>query len=100
MLVKLTLLRSSIMEFDFLLLFLQRKAISGPGFAIFFFVSAIMMAHQTYQGFREGYAYNGVISRVYKKNAPTKFKIWLSFQISFVVLLTFFALNAIFIWFE
>lgn len=61
---------------------------TGPVFGVFCAGAAVLMGFQMFQGFREGWAYNGRTSRVYKKDQPTKYFIWLSVQMVFVIFLS------------
>lgn len=68
--------------------FFEAKGVpTGPVFGIFCAVGAVLMGMQTYQGFIEGWAYNGRTSRVYKSEEPRKYRFWLTAQIFFVIFL-------------
>lgn len=68
--------------------FYEAKGIpTGPVFVFFCAVGAVLMGMQTYQGYKEGWAYNGRTSRVYKAEEPRKFRVWLTIQTFFVIFL-------------
>ena len=57
---------------------------SGPAFGLFCAIAAIAMAFQTINSYGNGYMYCGPTERVYRKDNPTKFKLWLVIQTSFI----------------
>lgn len=69
------------------ILFQAQGVPTGPIFGLFCAVAAVMMGMQTFQGFKEGWAYNGRTSRVYNAEQPLKYRVWLAVQIFFVVFL-------------
>ena len=69
-------------------LFEAKGVPTGPVFGFFCAVGAVVMGMQTYQGYKEGWAYNGRTSRVYKVEQPRKYRLWLAVQIFFVIFLS------------
>ena len=63
----------------------QRDMPSGPAFGLFCAIAAIAMAFQTVNSYRDGFMYCGRTEKVYRKDNPTKFKVWLVIQTSFVL---------------
>ena len=65
----------------------QRDMPSGPIFGLFCAIAAIAMASQTINAYRNGFMYRGRTEKVYRKDNPTRFKLWLGIQTSFVLFL-------------
>ncbi len=53
-----------------------------------FLLVALAMAAQTYYSSRHGYVYSGVASRVYRADDPSRYRLWVLVQWSFVVFFT------------
>lgn len=72
-----------------LVFIIQRRTEVPTGFVagLFFAIAAIVMAHQAFNSYREGFMYCGVTERVYRERNPMMFKIWLVIQMSFVLFL-------------
>lgn len=76
-------------------IFFEPKSVpTGPAFGVFCLIGAIVMGMQTYQGYKEGWAYNGRTSRVLKAEEPVKYRVWLSVQTLLVIFLTLCAVYA------
>jgi hypothetical protein len=69
----------------------QRDAPTGPGFGMFCAIAALVMAYQTIHTYRNGYLYCGRTERVYRKDSPKRFKLWVVIQTSFVLFLAAFS---------